>query len=107
MTNIRDDVREVCGMGALLGELSLNEERKHTDSPLNKTIVISDGTSRKKCTWCKQLNENWCWNCEKPHCGDHARMVWIPQPKTILTLCLRCAKAVEIESICNLADEVK
>jgi hypothetical protein len=47
----------------------------------------------KKCYACEKTNTNFCWNCEKPHCDDHARAIFTYP--LVNTLCLECAQELE------------
>ncbi len=92
---IRDDLKEVLGgTTILLSKFTYNEERQYEDSPLRDAIPIRFGKSPPvKCCLCENPNIDWCWNCNKPHCGDHSRTIMFIN--IMNTLCLECAKELE------------
>ncbi|MFA5723663.1 MAG: hypothetical protein WC979_05375 [Candidatus Pacearchaeota archaeon] len=84
-------INALSGTRVLITQLSIEEEKSFSDSPLNFTIPIKlDNSKIVKCSCCENSNTNWCWNCERPHCDKHGRAVYCGF--MINTLCLDCAK---------------
>lgn len=77
----------------ILSKLSLQEEMKHLDSPLNSAIFIPfECMEITKCTFCNKQNIDYCWNCELPICQNHARTVFFIINRMGALLCPLCAE---------------
>ena len=65
----------------LISNLPISEEMKYPDSLLYHAICINVGKKpigSEKCFFCEKLNIDWCWNCERPICREHAYLVFLP-----------------------------
>lgn len=93
---IKKEIKEVLsGRMALLTKLSIQDEKKFLNSPLNNAIPIRFKNFKEcNCFWCKNVRTNFCWNCNKPHCDKHARAIFFPVG-IINTFCLECSKELK------------
>lgn len=57
----------------LLSKLTIAKEEMFEDSPLNMVIPIKISDFKMvKCYKCDNLRNNFCWNCQRPHCKNHS-----------------------------------
>ena len=66
---------------------------KYKDALVNEALKIkTDNAKPVKCYACEKTCSNWCWNCEKPHCDEHAVYLLFHRFPIMLTFCLECNK---------------
>lgn len=87
---VREEIKGLLH-GGMVNQVTISEERKHKDSPIHDCISIPLAENKKTmCAFCKKTNTNYCWNCEKAHCDDHAYLVF--NKGFMNTFCTECYK---------------
>lgn len=105
---IREEIIDALGgKKVALTDLTLDKEVLYSDSPFRNAldIKLTDADKKVKCYECKNININWCWNCEKAHCQKHSRGIFVYP--LVLTMCLECAKELEKIMIQQIKNKFK
>ena len=93
MVEIKEDILKVLsGLKVWISKLPISEEKKFSDSPLRSTVIINCGKKKggsEKCFFCDNPNFDWCSNCGRPICEEHAYAIILPYG-VIFNVCKEC-----------------